>query len=277
MNRGTPPTAPNARTGEFTPPGVTSRARANSDSLRGVRSVPPGYQASRHFSLQLLPFFLSEVVYRPPLLPFSSLFLFLFHLFPSHLSSLFFLFSFFFLVSLLFFFLFSPFPPCLESAAGALPTLLPAFSLLFFFLFSLFFFFSFFFLLSFLFHSQSFAGSLPLSPLRPSSHCGSPRGPPLRPPPFPFFSRAPASRGPSPPALWARFLLSLPVLQVCSSASLTRPPPPSPLSPSPPSLPPSPPLSRLPFFLFFFFLFFFFFSFFFFFFFFSLLLFLLFF
>jgi hypothetical protein len=34
MNRGVPPTAPNARTGEFTPPGVTSRARANSDSLR---------------------------------------------------------------------------------------------------------------------------------------------------------------------------------------------------------------------------------------------------
>ena len=34
MNLGTPPTAPNARTGEFTPPGVTSRARANSDSLR---------------------------------------------------------------------------------------------------------------------------------------------------------------------------------------------------------------------------------------------------
>src|SRR5438132_2832572 len=33
MNRGTPPTAPKARTGEFTPPGVTSRARANSDSL----------------------------------------------------------------------------------------------------------------------------------------------------------------------------------------------------------------------------------------------------
>src|SRR6516164_5798652 len=34
MNLGTPPTAPKARTGEFTPPGVTSRARANSDSLR---------------------------------------------------------------------------------------------------------------------------------------------------------------------------------------------------------------------------------------------------
>jgi hypothetical protein len=36
MNLGTPPTAPNARTGEFTPPGVTSRARANKDSLRVV-------------------------------------------------------------------------------------------------------------------------------------------------------------------------------------------------------------------------------------------------
>src|ERR1700728_4707531 len=33
MNRGTPPTAPNARTGEFTPPGVTWRARANNSSL----------------------------------------------------------------------------------------------------------------------------------------------------------------------------------------------------------------------------------------------------
>src|ERR1700691_5060133 len=36
MNRGTPPTAPNARTGEFTPPGVTSRARAKSTSLRSA-------------------------------------------------------------------------------------------------------------------------------------------------------------------------------------------------------------------------------------------------
>src|SRR5580692_13208057 len=43
MNRGTPPTAPNARTGEFTPPGVTLRARANSESLlsatRGLAGV----------------------------------------------------------------------------------------------------------------------------------------------------------------------------------------------------------------------------------------------
>jgi hypothetical protein len=29
MKRGTPPTARNARTGEFTPPGVTAEARAN--------------------------------------------------------------------------------------------------------------------------------------------------------------------------------------------------------------------------------------------------------
>src|SRR5580698_6024721 len=33
MNLGTPPTGPNARTGEFTPPGVTSTARANSSAL----------------------------------------------------------------------------------------------------------------------------------------------------------------------------------------------------------------------------------------------------
>src|ERR1700677_1106918 len=34
MNLGTPPTGPNARTGEFTPPGVTAAARANSSALR---------------------------------------------------------------------------------------------------------------------------------------------------------------------------------------------------------------------------------------------------
>ena len=52
MNRGTPPTAPNARTGEFTPPGVTSRARANSDSLRaGHARVSHGAsQASTMYS-----------------------------------------------------------------------------------------------------------------------------------------------------------------------------------------------------------------------------------
>src|SRR5579862_1830493 len=36
MKRGTPPTAPNARTGEFTPPGMTNWARENSASLRSV-------------------------------------------------------------------------------------------------------------------------------------------------------------------------------------------------------------------------------------------------
>src|SRR5579859_2437331 len=39
MNRGVPPTEPNARTGEFTPPGVTSSARANRASLRLVTPV----------------------------------------------------------------------------------------------------------------------------------------------------------------------------------------------------------------------------------------------
>src|SRR3954449_6089328 len=38
MNRGVPPTALNARTGEFTPPGVTARARANSAADPGVDS-----------------------------------------------------------------------------------------------------------------------------------------------------------------------------------------------------------------------------------------------
>jgi hypothetical protein len=33
MNRGVPPTEPNARTGELTPPGMTERARANNSSL----------------------------------------------------------------------------------------------------------------------------------------------------------------------------------------------------------------------------------------------------
>ena len=44
MNLGTPPTEPNARTGEFTPPGVTLPARANHDSLRlaGVLPLAPG-------------------------------------------------------------------------------------------------------------------------------------------------------------------------------------------------------------------------------------------
>ena len=36
MKRGVPPTAVNARTGEFTPPGVTARARSNQASLAAV-------------------------------------------------------------------------------------------------------------------------------------------------------------------------------------------------------------------------------------------------
>src|SRR5580765_6677012 len=36
MNRGVPPTALNARTGEFTPPGIAARARANSSADRAV-------------------------------------------------------------------------------------------------------------------------------------------------------------------------------------------------------------------------------------------------
>src|SRR5215208_3552514 len=39
MNRGAPPTARNARTGELTPPGITSRARANSAALVAVVSA----------------------------------------------------------------------------------------------------------------------------------------------------------------------------------------------------------------------------------------------
>ena len=34
MNTGVPPTAPNARTGELTPPGATALARANSPADR---------------------------------------------------------------------------------------------------------------------------------------------------------------------------------------------------------------------------------------------------
>jgi len=39
MNRGVPPTALNARTGEFTPPGVTALARVNSSSEPVVFAV----------------------------------------------------------------------------------------------------------------------------------------------------------------------------------------------------------------------------------------------
>src|SRR4051812_28976494 len=45
MNRGVPPTPPNARTGELTPPGVTTHARAYSSALRvagiGIRAIQP--------------------------------------------------------------------------------------------------------------------------------------------------------------------------------------------------------------------------------------------
>jgi hypothetical protein len=43
MNRGVPPTALKARTGEFTPPGVTAWARANraADSAVGSELIAP--------------------------------------------------------------------------------------------------------------------------------------------------------------------------------------------------------------------------------------------
>ena len=39
IKRGVPPTEPNARTGEFTPPGISWRARSKSSSLRGWLEV----------------------------------------------------------------------------------------------------------------------------------------------------------------------------------------------------------------------------------------------
>src|SRR6476660_9713974 len=39
MNLGVPPTEPKARTGEFTPPGISWRARSKSSSLRGMLEV----------------------------------------------------------------------------------------------------------------------------------------------------------------------------------------------------------------------------------------------
>src|SRR5690606_23134842 len=39
MKRGVPPTARNARTAEFTPPTMTSQARANSEALSDIRGV----------------------------------------------------------------------------------------------------------------------------------------------------------------------------------------------------------------------------------------------
>ncbi len=40
MNRGVPPTARNARTGEFTPPGITCCARSNSSADLGASTRP---------------------------------------------------------------------------------------------------------------------------------------------------------------------------------------------------------------------------------------------
>jgi hypothetical protein len=48
MNRGVPPTALNARTGEFTPPGVTARARSNKEADSGV--ADPGVAGTPAFS-----------------------------------------------------------------------------------------------------------------------------------------------------------------------------------------------------------------------------------
>jgi hypothetical protein len=47
MNRGVPPTEPNALTGEFTPPGVTKPARAKRASLRGVSPGLTGLLVTR--------------------------------------------------------------------------------------------------------------------------------------------------------------------------------------------------------------------------------------
>src|SRR5881397_1475559 len=42
MKRGVPPTARKARTGEFTPPGISARARSNRTALRSVFGVMRG-------------------------------------------------------------------------------------------------------------------------------------------------------------------------------------------------------------------------------------------
>ena len=54
MNRGVPPTEVNARTGEFTPPGITAHASANSFAETSVPAVvglalawPPVSQPAR--------------------------------------------------------------------------------------------------------------------------------------------------------------------------------------------------------------------------------------
>src|SRR6476659_10608748 len=48
MKRGVPPTAPYARTGELTPPGVTASARAKSASEAGTRSAVTPSSLSGH-------------------------------------------------------------------------------------------------------------------------------------------------------------------------------------------------------------------------------------
>src|SRR5688500_16677671 len=64
MNRGVPPTPLNARTGELTPPGMTSRAAANADSdfavLRTFRCCMDGMIGRRGalFKLERHPFLL---------------------------------------------------------------------------------------------------------------------------------------------------------------------------------------------------------------------------
>ena len=51
MNRGVPPTARNARTGEFTPPGITRCARSNNAAEAGVAGTRPVSQAGAHSRL----------------------------------------------------------------------------------------------------------------------------------------------------------------------------------------------------------------------------------
>src|SRR5271156_3091504 len=47
MKRGVPPTALNARTGEFTPPGMTAQASSNSFDETSVRGDDAGRSAAR--------------------------------------------------------------------------------------------------------------------------------------------------------------------------------------------------------------------------------------
>ena len=50
MKRGVPPTEPNARTGEFTPPGIAALARANAASLPTARMLPVVFPSSAAFT-----------------------------------------------------------------------------------------------------------------------------------------------------------------------------------------------------------------------------------